>query len=517
MGKFKPSKYQVAIFDKIIENSSNILINAVAGSGKSTTIVTALNIVPESKKILFLAFNKSIVDELKLKVGIKDNAQIKTLHSLGFSILRNYYNSISTDNYKYRNYINKGFREGFFKPDIISDESSGEIFEIPMEDRDFRRYIENIISLVDLARVNLCKSDEEVLEIAFKFDIYLINNELEICKKVLTWGRNNVDTIDFTDMIFLPVRLGLKAPQFDWVFIDECQDLNAAQRELFLKCVKSTGHWVAVGDPRQAIYGFAGADEESFNLLSELPNVIELPLSVCYRCPSSVIQLAQGIVPQIEARENAPEGYVKERCTSEEVNDGDMILCRLTAPLVQLCMKYISEGRKAYIKGRDIGESLKKLIENTKQKKVHEVIISLKQGSSRILKDIIKMRKCSEEDAMNDPKYFAYMDKVQVIEILGGDLRATYALIDRIDEIFSDDKKGICLSTVHKAKGLESERVFILNKESFYLNRAMQKDWTAEQERNIVYVALTRSKQFLGYLDLNRELKRKSKDNKHKK
>lgn len=794
MAEFQPSKYQIAIFDKIIEDDSNILVNAVAGSGKSTTIVKALNIVPEDKKILFLAFNKSIVEELKKKVGEKKNVQIQTLHSLGFSVLRRYYKNISIDNYKYRNYIKEGFDKGIFSPEKVEVQEG--VF-LDLEPEFLKTYIDNIISLVDLFRANLCSSDEAAFEIAYKFDIEIINNEFEICKKVLHWGRNNLNTIDFTDMIFLPVKLGLKTYQYDWVFIDECQDLNAAQRELFLKCVKPNGHWVGVGDPRQcqpagtkilmsdgsekniedieigdtvvgydavqkgsfygyysteksqkrynkfapkvlekaervtffgiytvqageyisrytynhkcmakfnslgdkahilylmrkgskfrigiyplfnknndfglgqrckqedadegwilkifdnkeeayeneqifsysygipqlrflentannqqelidrvwcsitsisnlkwkaiqllsffnkyidcpiwkkgeknyfsrnsfrpyqacnlftkymdfaifdysnkpkivsiediqisseyekvyslkvsgeelyvadkilthnSIYGFAGADEESFNILSELPNVEKLPLSVCYRCASSIIALAKNIVPQIEARSNAPEGEILKDCSYKDVRDGDMVICRLTKPLVELCMRYISEGIKAYVKGRDIGTSLITLIQNTKQTKVNEVLFSLNQGTSRVIKDIMRKRKCSEKEAMDDPKYYNYLDKIETIEVLSTGIRSTRLLIQRVEEIFGEDKLGICLSTVHKAKGLEAESVFILNKDSFYLSRAMNKDWTAEQEVNLVYVAYTRAKYLLGFIDMKKERKKK--------
>ena len=91
--------------------------------------------------------------------------------------------------------------------------------------------------------------------------------------------------MDFTDMIFLPIKFGVAVKQYDFVFIDECQDLNSCQRELMQKAIKpNTGRFVAVGDPAQAIYGFAGADSDSFKKLCNIPNTIQLPLSVCYRC-----------------------------------------------------------------------------------------------------------------------------------------------------------------------------------------------------------------------------------------
>ena len=97
--------------------------------------------------------------------------------------------------------------------------------------------------------------------------------------------------------------------------------------------------------------------------------------------------------------------------------------------------------------------------------------------------------------------YLVYEDKINAIEILSEGLQTSDEVIDRINTIFNDDSKnGICLSTVHKSKGLESDRVFILNSDKFFLKHCMQVDWMAEQEYNLVYVALTRAKHFLGYI-----------------
>src|SRR5690606_29866931 len=188
----------------------------------------------------------------------------------------------------------------------------------------------NINKLIDLVRVNLCNSTEQFEDLAMKHDLNLIDNECHIAAQVVRWGYKQMDFIDFTDMIYFPVMKNVRMPQYDWVFVDECQDLNAAQRELFLKCLKPGGRFVAVGDPRQAIYGFAGADVKSFNLLKSIPNTTQLPLSVCYRCDSSIINLAKTLVPQIEAKDGAESGTVDNDASIRNVEDGDMIICRVT-------------------------------------------------------------------------------------------------------------------------------------------------------------------------------------------
>lgn len=488
MGAFIPSKYQRAVYIYIEKGKGNAVIDAVAGSGKSTTIVNALKLIPKNKRVLFLAFNKAIVEELKIKVGNLNNVDIKTLHSLGASATMRALNSqLQVD--KYTAWVNNGIKYSSLSPksDLLPEQMN--------------TWKQNILKLIDLGRVNLVKSEKELEELAWKHNIDLEDNEVDIAIKGINWGERETQFIDFTDMIYFPNVKQIKMFQYDWVFIDECQDLNAAQRNLFLKCLKPNGRFVAVGDPRQAIYGFAGADVESFNLLKRLPHTVKLPLSVCYRCDGDIIGMAKEIVPQIEARAGAPAGVVSRESVMADVKDGDMILCRVSAPLVKLCMQYIGRGVKAYVKGRDIGTNLINMIKKTNRKQIKDVMERLERELSRIIGKVVAKQGCTEAEAKEHEMYKNYEDKLKAIEVLSEGLVTSQEVIDRIDMIFSDDNKnGICLSTIHKSKGLESDRVFIICEDKLYLKYCMTVPWMAEQERNLVYVAYTRAKHFLGFI-----------------
>lgn len=485
---FVPSKYQKTVYTYINMGKGNAVIDAVAGSGKSTTIVNALKLIPSDKKVLFLAFNKSIVEELKIKVGNLPNVEICTLHSLGCKATNRVYKPVINDS-KYGAWLNNGIASGFINPTM------------PLSSEDRGEWKENIHKLIDLGRVNLATDPMRLSDLAYKHNLCILDNEVDVAIRGIKWGELNTGEIDFTDMIYLPVVRNIRMYQYDWVFIDECQDLNAAQRTLFLKCVKPGGRFVAVGDPRQAIYGFAGADVESFNLLKQIPHTVKLPLSVCYRCDSDIINLAKEIVPQIEARDNAGTGIVDRQAKIADVKDGDMVLCRVSAPLVDLCMRYIASGVKAYVKGRDIGKNLINMIVKTKQKKMDKVQERLERELSKIIGKVVAKTKCTQEEAKQSEMYRTYEDKLNAIMILSEGLKNADEVVERIDSIFSDDSKnGICLSTVHKSKGLESERVFILCPEKFYLKACMRVPWMAEQENNLVYVAYTRAKQYLGFI-----------------
>lgn len=507
--KMTPSIYQAAIYNFATNGQGNAVVNAVAGSGKSTTLVEMLNILPKDRKILFVAFNKEIVEELIVKTfSSKDevneigrsnaiaiattrmkasNITIQTLHSLGFGVLRYANKSIKLDNFKYRAYLKDNFYA--LKPDFSSETS------------DLGDYQKKVLSLVDLGRVNLCKTDDELVDIAFKHNIELENGECELALKVINWGTRQTETIDFTDMIYLPIVKEMRCFTYDFVFVDECQDLNACQRELFLKMLTPrTGRFIAVGDPHQAIYGFAGADAESFTLLRNIPNTIELPLSVCYRCSTSIIDLAQNIVPQIQARPGATEGVVNREASLQEVAVGDMVLCRLTAPLVELCFSYISKGIPAYVKGRDIATNLTNMIDKTRKYKLEEMFICLDIESRKLLSTICRKQRIEVSEAESTPVFQSFEDRVQCLEVLSAGLENIDELKARIQKIFADEKEGIIFSTVHRSKGLENEKVFIVCPDRLPLKRKGMKAWQHEQEKNLEYVAYTRAKNYLGII-----------------
>ena len=489
MAQFIPSKYQKTVYTYIQKGKGNAVIDAVAGSGKSTTIVNALKLIPSDKSVLFLAFNAAIVEELKIKIGNIPNVEIRTLNSLGFRIVRNTFKSVQLDDAKYKIWVNDGIENKFIYPTIaLSDE------EKPM-------YKENINKLIHLGRVNLVKDEKGLMELACKHNLDIVDNEVQQAIRGIEWGEGNTSVIDYCDQIYFPNVKKMRCPQYDWVFIDECQDLNAAQRELFLKCVKPDGRFIAVGDPRQAIYGFSGADVESFNLLKSLPRTAKLPLSVCYRCDKSIIELAKTIVPQIQWRDNAPDGIIDREAKMADVQDGDMILCRITSPLVDLCMKYIANGVKAYVKGKEIGTNLINMIKRTNRKNMNDVMERFHKELGKIIGKVVTKQHCSEEEAKESDMYQTYLDKVNAIEILAEGLDKADDVINRIETIFNNDSKnGICLSTIHKRKGLESDSVFIICEDKLYLKHCMKVPWMAEQEKNLVYVAYTRAKHYLGFI-----------------
>ena len=484
---FEPSVYQSNVFDFIENGEGNAVINAVAGSGKTTTLIQAISLIPADQKILFLAFNKDIATELSNRTTFYDNVSVSTVHSLGARTLRDMYNS-KVDAGKYVKAMNNYLKS---RPELLQ--------HIP-EAQDVKTFKANIRKLINLLRLNLCRSYDEARDICETHGLRLYGPEFHVVSTLIKWGRKIPGTIDFTDMLSLCNDLNLQPKQYDWVFIDECQDLSPAQRSLFLKAVKPGGRFLAVGDPRQAIYGFAGADAHSFDTLCNLPNTKVLPLSICYRCPTAVIDKAKTLVADIEAREGAPEGYFGDSSVSD-VRDGDMVLCRINSPLVSLCLSYIAAGTKAYIKGRDIGASIIQLVEPMPATDIEEILMLADRALIKVQASIVKRVGCSVEYARESSEYSILADRVLCLKALSAMCETKDELISAVKDIFSDkSREGIALSSIHRSKGLEADRVFILAPEKLMLQRAMETEMGAQQEQNLVYVAWTRAKKHLGYI-----------------
>lgn len=487
MANFKPSKYQQAVYDEMLKGEHNICISAVAGSGKSTTIVNALNILSANKSKVFLAFNKAIVEELKKKITAP-NTTVQTLHSAGFSAMMHTYRS-KLDTCKYSNFLKDSIY--LLSSTISVDTPSDEAATFKMR----------VLNLLDLSRAGLLTNKENILECAELHDITISGDEAEVVLKLMQWGANQVARIDFTDMIWIPVVKNLRVQTYDWVMIDECQDLSPMQNKFFQMMVEpKNGKFIAVGDRQQSINYFCGADNNSFDNITKLPNTIELPLSICYRCPKLVVEKAKEFVPQIEAPEWANEGIVETISDLKKAKAGDMILSRVTSELVKCCMKYIRAGIPAYIKGKDIGSNLKNMIIRSKKTNINDLFSFLEDELYKIQTSIAKRLNISMEEAKENKRYAAFGEKILTLTVIADGCEDTKQMVGKIDTLFKDSDKGICFSTVHKSKGLEADNVFIIALDKLPLKKAMKNPVQAQQELNLCYVAYTRAKRALYFV-----------------
>lgn len=508
--EFVPSAYQKAIFEWVLEGKGNAIINAVAGSGKTTTIVEASKLI-KSDAILFAAFNLHIVKTLRSKLAT--GTICRTMHSIGFECVRNRLgNSLQKpSNVKYIAYCRTVAKSIHEQLETIYDNKlkafdAGNDIDLPDEPPTFDEIKNQLQTLTDFCRTTLT-DPESLEELEILVDHYSIDCPVPLekikdyVKYILDMGEADAiesKTIDYTDMLWLPYIWNLKPPKFKWILVDEAQDLNASQLHLINKMVGDDTRLLFVGDPMQAIYGFSGADSNSYSRIKDQTNATEFPLSICYRCPSKVVSLAKTIVGQIEPRPGCIEGEItaiKEDAILSHVKDQDLILCRSTAPLVKLCFKLLANKKHARIRGKDIGKALIKIVEDIESKegfKFSEFIRLLREFAGD------RIQKLSQKQD-NEQQIEDFADQIASISacFVSFNCKSIAEFKAELQSLFSDDSTAITLSTIHKTKGLEENRVFILHYEKMPLVWKKQKEWQFIQEINLKYVAITRAKQHL--------------------
>src|SRR5574338_517808 len=456
------SEYQKNIFKDIAKGEGHTVVIARAGSGKTSTIVEGFKYLPKGRKTLMVAFNKSIAEELEQRAP--SYVDTMTLHSLGFRAIKQSFGNVVLENDKSRTIVE----------DLIG------------KDPDLWEVNQSICKCVSLCKGFLFDTPAKIGDLIDQFGIetfeYSRDKFIELVIKTLSLCKSQKMVVDFDDMIWFPFVYRLNVGKFDVVFVDEAQDLNQAQIAMVLSVCKMDGRIIAVGDPAQSIYQFRGADSEAIpNFINKL-KAKTLPLSVTYRCPKKVVALAQGIVPDIEAHDKSPEGYVVDMDSAEllkSVKPGDFVLSRTNAPLIKYCLQLLKAGVPANIQGRDIGANLLYFIKKSKAKTINSFIKYVNDWRDQEVERLITQKKNTD----------ICVDKAECLLNLCEGILTIADLKETIDKLFNDvnDTAKVIFSTTHKAKGLERDRVFVLA-------GTYRKSGTGGEEDNLWYVAVTRAK-----------------------
>lgn len=481
----KPSKYQSDIYHTVQNEDCNLLIQASAGSGKSTTLIGCANIIPEDKTTLFLAFNRSIVQEIKER--IRAGVDCSTLHSKGISFLYQNYGKLKVNDLK-----SLQFSEDYCKK---KKQNYKDRFVMQLQIDEILKY-----TRMSMLEFYTTESVGEVSDIyGLSVDPDVIQGAVEVWAKIDKYNHSKLNKefhVDFVDMVYLPAALDIKVKNYDYVLVDECQDLSNADIALVNKLRGRKGRFVAVGDPYQNIYLFAGASAQAYNSIALQPNTKTLPLSVTYRCPRRVVQAAKQYCPVIEPREDAQEGEVIWG-GSEMIQQGDLVLCRNTKPLVEFYFKLIDRDLKCSIAGKDFETKLKAFVKRYKDYKLETMLLKAQDELNNTEEKLLKRGVAAPE---KHKSYTGTMERNEVLFILAQKVQNTADLLDLISRVFSDEKDDIRLMTIHRAKGLEAENVFLLKPE-LIPSKWAETQLEIAQERNLMFVALTRAKHRFVYLN----------------
>jgi superfamily I DNA/RNA helicase len=484
------SPYQEAVFRAFTDGTGNILIEAVAGSGKTTTLVEALSRwqkveANRSKRALFCAFNKAIADELGRRVPRGVDA--RTLHSLCFGAVMRRFRGIKVSDRKLHDTAR-----------MLVETVNG------TQDRDGNaKVIGDLAKVYGLMRGTMtCLNDLDAVAetvAAYGATLDAPATSLPMLAELDQAMRSDVSCCSFDEMLTFVIDHSCVVPSYDLICVDESQDLNLLQIEILKRALNPGGRLVACGDSMQAIYLFRGADARAMERIREEFNVSQgncLPLSITYRCPRAVVTLAQGWVPHIQAADSAVAGEVIERrgeecaATMKSLNPGAMVICRTNAPLIGGALSLIAQGKKAVVRGRDIGKTVAKLATKLAKGLQDDQVADL---CGRIQEhgecESIKLRKMHR-----DAQAQQIEDQCETLFALLRGINSISSLQNRIDTLFSDAVEGILFTSGHRSKGLEAEVVVWLAPEKNDLCEMKARNEAGRQaENNIRYVTATRA------------------------
>ncbi|OGL35748.1 hypothetical protein A3F38_00590 [Candidatus Saccharibacteria bacterium RIFCSPHIGHO2_12_FULL_48_21] len=477
------SSYQNAIFKDMSEGKGNTVIRAYAGCAKTSTCVEGLIRLPSNLQIIVMAFNTGIRDELTAFLKDYGNILVKSFHQVGLSLAGRRFPGIRVDNQKGYRCAEKALDAHFgdkWTRDMVRD-----VYQLASYGKNTQASAGDLVSVAYLKGYGDDDSETYTPEIV-----------ADLAVKAMEHAANDTKTLDFDDMVWFPSKFNLLNHKYDLVVVDETQDCNASQLWIVKHSAKlKRGRIIAVGDEHQAIYGFRGADTQAIpRMIRELSAKV-LPLSITYRCPKSVVAMAQVYVPDYQAHAEAPEGLIVKSNLPDlfaNARPGDFVISRKNAPLTRICLGLLKAGTPACIAGKnEIGASLIKLLEKAKTDDLDQALGFLAKFADK---------ECARLEARNQDKQAELLrDKVEAIEALAEGETTVKGFVRKVETLFVEikDEAGkevrlrrpmvVCTST-HKAKGLERDRVFLL--ERTFSDKGVE-------ERNLRYVAMTRTKREL--------------------
>ena len=472
----------------------NLIVRARAGTGKTTTIVEGINRAPE-QRILLCAFNKKNADDLATKIT-NPNAEAKTTHSVGNSIVQKYWRvSVPRDNFGHRAETLAEAVCGRSCPDPVK----AIVAKLHTKGREIAPFARNAGDLVDLQLKFELEPSAEFADMGFD-SAYVEQKALEAME--LAASVKPADGfIDFSDQLYLPVRNGWLHPQYDLVVGDESQDMTLTQLAILRGVCR--GRLCFVGDDRQAMYDFRGAASDALDRMKNELNAAELGLTTTYRCGRIIVELAQTLVADFQAGADNSEGAIEELPMDKlrtAAQHSDFVLSRTNAPLVGVAMKLLRDGKRARIAGKDIGRGLTslawKLAKGPAANSIPKFIDKVTNWQDRETARIEPLLRNKKTMNAAEAKLEGIRDQADMLISLSEGALSVKDIVSRIESLFTDnglgDKGVITCSSVHRAKGMEADRVFVLRSTLRSHN---------QEELNIQYVAITRARHTLVWVN----------------
>ncbi len=462
-----PTSEQAAIL--AAADRGSVLIRALAGTGKTSTLEM---LAPRLGEGVAIAFNVKMKEELASRLPPTFKAQ--TLNGAGHSAWGRLTGKKLTLDHK------KAGRLSGSIPIVRALLNSARTLGLVPESR------------ARGAKVFLRDAPEgweEVIAFSQQLDVTPVH--IDATRKVLEAAISEgfAGKIDFTDQIYLSACFNGAFQKTPNLFVDEAQDLSPLNHYMVGRMIG--GRVVAVGDERQAMYGFRGA---SSNSMAEMEEMLRrrgplevLPLNTCFRCSEAVIASARKYVPDISAAPGALYGRADflEEWSYEDFTPGCAILCRNNAPLFRLGLTLLREGYSINFQGKDAGEKVIVIVD--KVDKPHQM-------SRTDLFDALHTYSLSLKSSALE----WVNDCIAILEAIPG--ATTFEILQGIETLLRSPEGAVTLSTGHRAKGMEWHTVYHLDPWRIPSKHANTPE-ALQQEENIAYVIETRAKENLFFIN----------------
>lgn len=519
-------KYQLAVLDAVRNSRDNLLVSAVAGAGKTTTLRAVAGALPADESLLVLTFGRDVSAEWRTilaDMGLH-GARAKTVHALCFEALQRHFPGIKLDANKGKTIYSIALRawlrsDGYKQARAVhlqgcrgAKQRAFAAAQWTIETKRIWYKMSRAVSLAKLTCPASIADIEKLIEAHELTSIVLpVKNMAQAVAGCLREAAAATELTDWDDMLYLARKHRVPLEKYDNLIVDEAQDLSPIQHWVLEQACHKETRVFGAGDRRQAIFNFAGADSNSFDRLQTRFNCRVMPLSVSYRAPKSVIKLLTDtrLSDVIEAAPGAPDGAVERvpfarMLTLLGALPGDFIISRVNAPLVDLACHYARLGWKAVVVGRPVRDDCAELVTASAASTVTQFIFWL-QHDARERAKLLMQQDRQNGDVYEDKRLVA-LQIAQEIRHRSQDLNEILHFADRLSAPHGPlPTDAIVLSTVHKLKGMERDRVWVL-------------DWTfkraTQEDENLLYVAYTRARQSLFLVDkpADQKVARENKD-----
>jgi DNA helicase II / ATP-dependent DNA helicase PcrA len=484
------SEEQLAVLAHVRAGQGSALVVARAGSGKTETSRQATGELGRGVRAHYCAFNKDTMQDMRARGGVLAGT-LSTVHSLGFRVIRKRLGPAEVDSYKTHKLARKlldkratsvlveALAEAVAMAKNTCSASEAEVHAM-MAERD-------LLPAYDVPTVRALMGAKHSLHLSGELKARGLDDFVTHVLSLLHLSRDAA-TVDYDDMVWLPVVLGLEPVRFDHLIVDEGQDTNRAAVEFLVRSLAEGGRALVVLDPAQRIYSFRGADPEAMErFVSELSIKTELHLSVSWRCAQAIVAEARKLVPEIAAAPGAPEGRVRHLAVGQlprELAPGDAVLGRTGSSLLEVATSLLLQ-RKELRLGLATEEGKRRMlstIDRARASSVDELLTyvdrTIEEDSSR---NAVESARCVRTIALK-------CDDVARVRAIAEDLFDPPGEVD------------VELATVHKAKGREWGRVFLLEDSFAAVEKNAKSERERQEEKNCRYVAVTRAKEELAYV-----------------